>query len=118
MEVIETAHSPIFLCQCRRSRRALLRLRQNTSVSLAHRSRDFAAVGTRGERDARGMAKTFELACVRVCFDIDCSETFSEPHRCRHGFPGLAERRQSDTLLSPEIRKGCSLYTVDIVHLP
>ena len=109
MEVIETAHSPIFLCQCRRSRRALLRLRQNASVSLAHRSGDFAAVGTRSERDSRGMAKTFELACVRVCFDIDRAETDREPHRCRHGLPGLAERRQSDTLLPLEIRKGCSL---------
>src|SRR5260370_38447121 len=108
-EVIETAHEPIFLCQCRRSRRALLRLRQNAGVSLAHRSGDFAAVGTRSERDARGMAQTFELPCVRVCFDIDRAETDREPHRCRHVFPGLAERRQTDTLVSPQIRKGCSL---------
>src|SRR5207248_421932 len=41
---------------------------------------------------------------------IDRPKTLSEHHPCRHGLPGLAERRQSDTLLSPEVRKGCSLY--------
>jgi hypothetical protein len=66
-------------------------------------------LGTRGERDACGMAKTFELACVRVCFDVDRAKPLSEPHRCRHGLPGLAERRQCDTLLSPQVGKGCSL---------
>src|SRR5436190_12164931 len=108
-EVKETAHASIFLCQRSRSRGTLLRLRQYMSFSLAHRSGNFAAVGTRSERDSCGIAKTFELASVPVCFSIDHSETFSEPHRCRHCFPCLAERRQSDTLLSPEIRKGCSL---------
>jgi hypothetical protein len=44
-------------------------------------------LGTRGERDARGMAKAFELACVRACSDIDRAETLSEHHWCRHGLP-------------------------------
>src|SRR5258708_9198958 len=57
------------------------------------------------------MAKTFELPGVRVCFDIDRSETLSEPHRCRHCFPGFGDRGRRDTLLSLEIRKGCSLYS-------
>ncbi len=54
-------------------------------------------------------AKTFELACVRVCFDIDRAEADREPHRCRHGLPGLAERRQRDTVLSPDQERLLSL---------
>ena len=68
--------NPYFFASAAEAAVHLLRLRQNASVSLAHRSGDFAAVGTRSERDARGMAKTFELACVRVCFDIDRPEDF------------------------------------------
>ena len=92
-EVKEIAHDPIFVCKGCRSRRTLLRLRQNTGVSHAHRSSDFAVVGTRGERDSRGMAKTLELTCVRVGFDIDYAEVDREPHRCRDGLPSRAERR-------------------------
>jgi hypothetical protein len=55
------------------------------------------------------MAQTFELACVRVCFDIDRAETLGKPHRCRHGLPALADLRQRDKLLFAEVRKGCSL---------